>query len=183
MALAGLAACGDGGDDNDRYRRSTDGSPTPEVERMELRSAAFADGDAIPSEYTCESSDRSPPLSWSGAPAETAAFVILMDDPDAPRGTFDHWVLYNLPPAAELAAGVPTDARLAGGALQGRNGFGKTGYGGPCPPKGSEHRYSFRIYALDAPIYLEPGEKKGEVERAMRGHVLASGELVSRFAR
>jgi Raf kinase inhibitor-like YbhB/YbcL family protein len=149
-----------------------------------LTSDAFADASSIPTEYTCEGQDISPPLRWSGAPVEAQAFVLLVDDPDAPGGTFAHWLIYDLQPSTtELPAGIPVDAVLPDGGKQGKNDFGKIGYGGPCPPKGSEHRYRFRIFALDAPLNLDSGKSKGDVEHAMQGHILGGGELTGRFKR
>jgi Raf kinase inhibitor-like YbhB/YbcL family protein len=151
-----------------------------------LTSGAFPAGGGIPARYTCDGTDVSPALAWSGTPAGTAAFALLVDDPDAPGGTWVHWVLFNLPGTlTALPEGVPgTDApRGLGGALQGRNDFRKVGYGGPCPPAGPAHRYFFRLYALDAALPLRAGAERGDVERAMRGHVLAETTLMGTYAR
>jgi Raf kinase inhibitor-like YbhB/YbcL family protein len=150
-----------------------------------LRSPAFADGAAIPVRHTCDGPDVSPPLAWSDAPAGTRSFALIMDDPDAPAGTWVHWVLYNLPAAtSELPETVAKVEGLdLGGARQGRNDFRHPGYGGPCPPPGPAHRYIFKLYALDAVLELRPGAKKPELEAAMQGHMLAMAQLVGTYAR
>jgi Raf kinase inhibitor-like YbhB/YbcL family protein len=149
-----------------------------------LSSSAFAAGAEIPEQYTCDGADASPALSWRGAPAGTKAFALIADDPDAPVGTWVHWVLYDVPAdTTELAKGVPTDATLRSGAKQGVNDFRKTGYGGPCPPPGKPHRYVFTVYALDAPTGLKPGARKADVLRAIQGHVLAETELIGTYKR
>jgi Raf kinase inhibitor-like YbhB/YbcL family protein len=150
-----------------------------------LTSTAFKDGAAIPSTHTCDGADRSPPLAWSGAPPGTAAFALIADDPDAPAGTWVHWVVYNLPAAtAELPENVAKVESLdLGGARQGRNDFHRPGYGGPCPPPGPAHRYLFRLYALDAPLKVRPGATKNDVEAAMQGHTLAMAQLMGTYAR
>jgi Raf kinase inhibitor-like YbhB/YbcL family protein len=150
-----------------------------------LVSAAFRDGTGIPVKYTCDGGDVSPPLSWSGAPAETRGFALIVDDPDAPVGSWVHWVLYNLPAGvAELPENVAKVESLdLDGARQGRNDFRRPGYGGPCPPPGPAHRYFFKLYALDAPLTLKAGAQKKDVEAAMEGHVLATAELMGTYAR
>jgi len=151
-----------------------------------LTSGAFHAGEAIPARYTCEGADVSPPLLWSGTPRGTASFVLILDDPDAPGGTWVHWVLFNLPgTVTALPEGVPkADApRELGGALQGRNDFRKVGYGGPCPPPGRPHRYFFRLYALDAVLPLRAGADRKAVDAAMRGHVLAETALMGTYGR
>ncbi len=151
---------------------------------LTLTSDAFADNETIPTEHTCSGDDISPPLAWSGVPADTGAFALLVDDPDAPGGTFDHWVLYDLPASTtELPAGVPEGETLTGGGTQGMNSAGQVGYMGPCPPAGPEHHYRFRLVALDAPLNLEPGKSKGEVEEATETHILAETVLTGLFSR
>jgi Raf kinase inhibitor-like YbhB/YbcL family protein len=151
---------------------------------LSLTTTAFPAGGPIPARYTCDGEDRSPPLAWSGAPAGTAAFALIVDDPDAPRGVFTHWVLYNLPAdAGELPEGVPATERLANGALQGVNDFGRVGYSGPCPPPGPAHRYRFTLYALDTALRLGPRATKQAALDAMRGHVLAQGQLTGTYQR
>ena len=151
---------------------------------LELKTTAFAPGGAIPKKFTCDGPDVSPALTWGAPPAGTQSFALIMDDPDAPVGTWVHWVLYDLPAAArELAENVPKSEELAGGARQGRNDFRKTGYGGPCPPPGPPHRYFFKLYALDAKLNLKAGATKADVEKAMKGRILAQAELVGRYGR
>jgi hypothetical protein len=151
---------------------------------LTILSAAFAMGAAIPPKHTCLGDDVSPPLSWTGAPAETKSIAVLCDDPDAPAGDWVHWVLFNLPgDTGELAENVAKSARLPNGAVQGVNDFGRPGYGGPCPPPGKAHRYYFRVYALDAALPLGPGVRMKDVLRAMEGHILAKGELMGTFRR
>jgi len=151
--------------------------------RMELISLAFEEGGSIPSVYTCDGKDISPSLSWSEAPAGTKSFALIVDDPDAPRGTWVHWVLWNLPATAnELHAGIPIVPRLSNGALQGKNDSGESGYSGPCPPAGT-HRYFFKLYALDAILSLKSGATKSQLEAAMKGHVLAHATLMSVYHR
>jgi Raf kinase inhibitor-like YbhB/YbcL family protein len=151
-----------------------------------LSSTAFQDGSAIPVKHTCDGADVSPPLAWSGAPSRAAAYALIADDPDAPAGTWVHWVLYNLPgTTTHLPENVAkTDAVPdLGGALQGRNDFRRAGYGGPCPPPGPAHRYFFKLYALDAPLKLKPGAQKQDVEAAMQAHVLGTAQLVGAYGR
>jgi Raf kinase inhibitor-like YbhB/YbcL family protein len=156
-------------------------------ERMafSLTSTAFKDGATIPSQHTCDGADRSPPLVWSDAPSGTAAFALIADDPDAPAGTWVHWVVYNLPASTtELPENVAKVESLdLGAARQGRNDFHRPGYGGPCPPPGPAHRYLFRLYALDAPLKVRPGATKKDVEAAMQGHTLGMAQLMGTYAR
>jgi len=150
-----------------------------------LTSTAFRDGAAIPVKHTCDGVDASPPLAWSDAPAGTRSFALIADDPDAPAGSWVHWVVYNLPAAvAELPENVAkVEALDLGGARQGRNDFRRPGYGGPCPPPGPAHRYFFTLYALDAPLTLKAGAQRKDVETAMEGHVLGSAQLMGTYAR
>src|SRR5205807_8239545 len=149
-----------------------------------LTSAAFTEGSAVPPRYTCDGADVSPPLAWSDAPPGTASFALIADDPDAPAGTWVHWVLYNLPAnATELPEGVKKQEQLPDGTLQGRNDFRKVGYNGPCPPPGKPHRYFFKLYALNAKLTLKAGATKNDVESAMKGHILAQTELMGKYGR
>jgi len=154
-----------------------------EVATMNLTSGAFADGDTIPIKHTCDGDDVSPPLRWTAPPESTKSFALACTDPDAPAKTWVHWVLYNLPPdLRELPERVRT-ASLPRGASEGVTDFGRTGYGGPCPPRGPAHRYYFRVYALDTVLTLRPGARLSEVSRAMEGHILAEAGLMGRYAR
>lgn len=149
-----------------------------------LSSKSFSDGGDLGKKFTCDGSDVSPELAWTGAPAGTKAFGLIADDPDAPAGTWTHWVLYDLPPeATSLAEGTSKQPELANGARQGRNDFGKIGYNGPCPPPGKPHRYFFKLYALDDKLNLKAGASKQEVERAIAAHTLAKAEWMGRYKR
>jgi Raf kinase inhibitor-like YbhB/YbcL family protein len=151
---------------------------------LQISSTAFSAGEAIPKNFTCDGPDISPQLAWNEPPAKTQSFALIMDDPDAPVGTWVHWVLFDLPAAAkELPEGVAKQEQLSSGARQGRNDFGKIGYGGPCPPPGKPHRYFFKLYALDSKLNLKAGAIKAEVERAMKGHILAQAEHIGRYGR
>jgi Raf kinase inhibitor-like YbhB/YbcL family protein len=152
--------------------------------QINLSSTAFQEGETIPKQYTGDGKDVSPPLTWADPPEGTKSFVLICDDPDAPRGTWTHWVLYNLPAdQRKLDEGVPTDESLANGAKQGKNDFGKVGYGGPAPPRGKPHRYFFRLYALDTTLGLPAGATRDKVVGAARGHVLAEGQLMGHYGR
>lgn len=150
---------------------------------LQITSPAFQQGGMIPARYTCDSSDVSPELHWEGAPAGTKSFALVCDDPDAPRGTWVHWVIFNIPPSqTSLRENVPPDAQLADGTRQGTTDFRRTGYGGPCPPSGV-HRYFFKLYALDAMLDLKAGSTKAELMTAMEGHILAEAELMGKYSR
>ena len=151
---------------------------------LQLTSPAFAPGAAIPREFTADGRGVSPPLQWDDVPAGTKSLVLICEDPDAPGGLFTHWLAYNMP--AELTGlgeGVPTDRTLADGTYQGKNGFGKVGYGGPAPPRGRPHRYVFRLAALDVRLDLSPGAGRDELTTAMFNHVMAEGDLVGTYGR
>jgi Raf kinase inhibitor-like YbhB/YbcL family protein len=163
-------------------------SPSPGAEnkgpRMELKSSAFAEGVEIPRKYTCDADDVSPPLRWENAPAGTRAFALIVDDPDAPAGTWVHWVMYDLPAQTkELAEGVAKTETLEDGAKQGMNDFRRVGYYGPCPPPGSPHRYFFKLYASDAPTNLKPRATKQQLLDAIKGHVVGEAQLMGRYGR
>jgi Raf kinase inhibitor-like YbhB/YbcL family protein len=150
--------------------------------KMKLTSDAFTEGQSIPKKYTGEGEDISPPLSWSGAPPGTKSFALICDDPDAPMGTWVHWVLYDLPASAtSLPAKLPTDETLPSGARQGTTDFKKIGYGGPYPPRGKPHRYFFKLYALDMTLALKPRATKPQVLKAMQGHILAETSLMGTY--
>lgn len=151
---------------------------------FQLQSSAFKAGSEIPQKFTCQGGDVSPALSWSGAPAGTKSLALIADDPDAPAGTWVHWVLYDLPPdTTQLPENVPKTEKVPGGGTQGINDFKKTGYGGPCPPPGNAHRYFFKLYALDSSLNLKPGASKADLEEAMKGHTLAQAELIGTYKR
>jgi len=151
---------------------------------LQISSTAFSVGETIPKKFTCDGPDLSPPLRWEGAPPGTQSFALIMDDPDAPAGTWVHWVLYNLSPTTkELPEGVEKKDELGEGAVQGRNDFRRIGYGGPCPPAGKPHRYYFRLHALDVKLSLKAGASKPDVEGAMKGHILGQAELMGKYGR
>jgi Raf kinase inhibitor-like YbhB/YbcL family protein len=145
---------------------------------MEITSSAFREGEKLPRRYTCDGENLSPPLSWSGLPEGVQSLVLICHDPDAPRGDFTHWILFDLP--ADLTT-LPEDAQGKG--TPGQNDFRRLGYGGPCPPPGPAHRYVFRLYALNRRLGLRQGAGKAEVEKSMQGSVLDHAQLVGRYAR
>jgi hypothetical protein len=150
---------------------------------ISLTSTAFQANGAIPAVHTCDGGERSPPLAWSGVPSQAKSLALIVDDPDAPRGTWVHWVLYNIPPSAGgLPEGAGSGAALPAGTMQGRNDFKRTGFGGPCPPSG-RHRYFHKLYALDVVLDDLHEPDKAALERAIEGHVLARGELVGTYQR
>jgi Raf kinase inhibitor-like YbhB/YbcL family protein len=159
-------------------------TPPPGEVEMEITSTAFRDGETIPNQHTCSGQDISPALSWSGVPAGTQSFVLIVDDHDAPGGTFTHWIIFNIPAdTLELEEAIPPTAELSSGARQGTNDFGSIGYRGPCPPSGSGHHYYFVVYALDTTLDLAGGPGRTQVETAMQGHILDQAELVGLFQR
>jgi hypothetical protein len=182
VLLVAVTACG---------RRPSTESILPEAPKMNtirLQSPAFADGGAIPKLYTCDGTDVSPPLEWSGVPDSARSVALVVEDPDAPRGTWTHWVLFDIPPdVVKLPEGLPTQDRVELGpdgkvATQGKNDFGRVGYGGPCPPGGTHH-YVFRIYALDVQPSLGPGTTREQLLRSIESHVLAEGRLTGLYSR
>ena len=153
--------------------------------KMEIKitSTAFSEGSMIPKRYTCDGEDVSPPLAWTGVPEGTNSLALICDDPDAPVGTWVHWVLFNIPAdMQEVPANIPPEKIIKNGARHGTNDFRKFGYGGPCPPGGT-HRYYFKLYALDTEIDLESGITKAQLLKAMEGHILAEGQLMGRYKR
>jgi len=150
---------------------------------LTLSSESLRDG-AVPKEFTCDGEDKSPALTWTHPPESAKSLALTVTDPDAPDGTFTHWVLYNLPSNINgLPEGVPKQGQLAHGGRQGKSDFGQVGYGGPCPPAGKPHRYVFTLYALDNEIDVDAGAPRDHVEAAMRGHIVAQGELTARYGR
>ncbi len=150
---------------------------------IKITSSAFEEGGLIPAKYTCDGADVSPPLQWDAVPQGTKSIALICDDPDAPMGTWVHWVLFNLPAETnELAENIPADKILPNGARQGVSDFGRVGYGGPCPPGGT-HRYFFKIYALDTEVGLQAGADKRRLLKTMEGHILGQGQLVGKYKR
>jgi Raf kinase inhibitor-like YbhB/YbcL family protein len=151
---------------------------------INLNSSAFESGDSIPKQFTCDGEDASPPLSWSGVPEGTLSLALILDDPDAPTGIWVHWVLFNIPPSlTSLPTRVQKDAVVDGIGSQGNNDSRRTGYSGPCPPRGKPHRYYFKLYALDTTLNIGPGATKTQVEGAMQGHILAQGQIMGTYGR
>jgi Raf kinase inhibitor-like YbhB/YbcL family protein len=145
--------------------------------KMKITSSAFNEGRNIPSKFTCDGSDTSPPLQVTSVPPGAKSLVLIADDPDAPGGLFTHWLVWNIAPQTNsIAEGTAPKG------VHGTNDFGKSGYNGPCPPPGT-HRYSFKIFALDRELDLRPGAKRSQVDAAMKGHVIAQGELMGRYSR
>lgn len=151
---------------------------------MVLRSSAFQSSGEIPRKYTCDGTDFSPPLRWENPPAGTKSLALIADDPDAPVGTWVHWVIYDIPAAAlEFGEGTPATDALPTGAKQGINDFRKVGYGGPCPPAGPAHRYFFKLYALDKATNLKLRATKQQLLDTIKGHILAEAQLMGRYGR
>lgn len=156
------------------------------TDSMRLTSTAFEDGGTIPRRHTCDDEDVSPALEWEGAPAGTVSFALVVHDPDAPRGDWVHWVIYDIPGHFN---GLPEEVGPArrldslGEAAQGKNDFGRIGWGGPCPPPGKPHRYVFTLTALDGRLKIEPGGSREDVEEAARDHILATATLTGRYGR
>lgn len=149
-----------------------------------LKSSSFEQGQPIPLRHTGDGVNVSPPLAWSGLRKDAKSQVLICEDPDAPRGVWVHWVLYDLPPTTHmLPEGLPSDPVLPGGGVQGKTDFGTLGYGGPAPPKGKPHRYYFKLYSLDCELGLPAGATKADVLTAMDGHVLDKGELMGVYGR
>lgn len=150
---------------------------------LQITSPSFSEGGMIPERYTCDGTDVSPELTWAGVPDDARSLALICDDPDAPMGTWVHWVLFNIPTdETGLPAAIKPEASLSNGALHGTNDFRKLGYGGPCPPGGT-HRYYFKIYALATTLSLESGATKAQVEDAMEGQILAEGQLMGKYKR
>ena len=151
---------------------------------LTVTSKDFVEGGKIPVEHTCDGPDRSPSITWSGAPSEAKAFAIVLEDPDAPNGTFLHWIAWNVPGAARaLDRGVPAEAKLGDGTIQGKNDFDRVGYGGPCPPKGTKHQYVLRLYALGAPLELDEMATSEDVKKAAKKAALADAKLTASYER
>lgn len=150
---------------------------------MKIKSTAFENKGMIPGRYTCDGEDISPPLEWHDTPDGTQSFSLICDDPDAPMGTWVHWVVYDIPPNINaLPEHTPSENELTNGGKQGRSDFGTIGYGGPCPPSGT-HRYFFKLYALDSYVGLHPGATKEQLMKAMKGHILEESTLIGNYRR
>ena len=172
LLLVVIAGCGGGEDETELAPKAPPG--------IELTSPAFAAGAAIPKRYTCDGGDTSPPLAWADVPSTAKELALIVEDPDAPGGTYVHWTVFAIPPSTD---GLD-EGKLPSGAREGENSFGKTGYGGPCPPEGGKaHRYSFSLYALKTELDLEQGAKPDEVRKQIAKHALARGSLVGTFKR
>jgi hypothetical protein len=153
------------------------------VMKITVTSSAFSEAGMIPIKYTGDGDEVSPPISWSGIPVQAKSIALISDDPDAPMGTWVHWVIYNIPPEASgLAENVPAVMKLDNGSLQGINSSKKIGYDSPYPPSGT-HRYFFKVYALDTKLSIAPGATKEDLEEAMKSHILAQGQLMGRYSR
>lgn len=151
---------------------------------FKLTSTSFAAGQEIPAKYTCKGADVSPAIAWSGAPDGTKAFALVVDDPDAPGGTFLHWLIFNIPGSAtHLPSARPKDSEMKDGTRQGKNDFDELGYNGPCPPPGTAHRYVFHLYALKAPLDMKPGATRRQLGMAMAGKVIAEAVYTGKFKR
>ncbi len=161
----------------------TQGAGDKAPNSLTVTSPTFKQGAMIPAKYTCDGDGISPPLAWSGAPEKTTTFALIVDDPDAPRGTFVHWVLFNIPASVtKLAEHFPPSQTFPNGMVSGTNDAGTFGYTPPSPPSGT-HRYFFKVYALDSTISLAAGATKAQLVEAMNGHILASGQLIGRYKR
>lgn len=172
VALALVTAVEGGGQNASPYRK------------IELKTTSFTPGGFIPKRFTCGDADVSPALTWTDPPARTRSFAIIEDDPDAPSGTFVHWLVYDLPATyRRLGEAMSGNDQMPDGGRQGTNDFSRTGYSGPCPPPGKPHRYFIRLYALDAKLNLRPAATRRELDSAMHGHILAQAELMGRFRR
>lgn len=181
VALAVILAggCATVGSDVEEEALGMEDLPMP----IMITSTAFEDGESIPRQYTCDGDDVSPPLDWSDVPAGAQSLVLIVDDPDAPRGDWLHWLIYDLPAGdGSLPEGVGQAENKPGGGVQGNNSWRRADYGGPCPPSGT-HRYFFTLYALDTRLELDPGTTRLQVEQAMDGHVMGQGQLMGRYGR
>ncbi|MCX7594803.1 MAG: YbhB/YbcL family Raf kinase inhibitor-like protein [Fischerella sp.] len=183
FVASSVVSCGSSDNSNTLITPTKSDRSQREVQKMNLESIAFEANGLVPAKYTCDGADISPPLKWDEPPSGTESFALIVDDPDAPGRTFVHWVLYDLPATMrQLPEKIAAVKNLPDGGVQGKNDFGKIGYGGPCPPSGT-HRYFFKLYALDKKLGLQPGATKNQLEAAMDGHILAEAQLIGRYQR
>jgi len=181
LLVLAIAGCRNGPHSSTQTAASS--TPQAAVVSVQVTSNAFKEGQPIPRQYTCDGVNISPPLEWSGVPKTAKTVALIADDPDAPTGTWVHWVFYNLSAAnIGLVENLPPDENLKAGGFQGKNDFGKIGYGGPCPPSGTHH-YHFKVYAVDTELSLKAGATKDELLKAMEGHIVAQGQLTGTYAR
>jgi hypothetical protein len=181
LSLLILSACAN--QQHSITQAPTVSTPPAGKTKIKLTSKAFKEGESIPRQYTCDGINISPPLEWSGVPKTAKTIAVIVEDPDAPGGTWVHWVLYDLPADnIGIVENLPATEKLVAGGFQGTNDFGKIGYGGPCPPSGT-HRYFFKIFAVDSELSLPAGATKDKVLKAMEGHVLADGQLMGTYVR
>lgn len=180
--LLSLTSCAENGAESQQQSEPPKKEAT--VMALDISTSAFENGQRVPVRHTADGEDFSPPLSWSTPPAGTGSFTLICDDPDAPMGTWVHWVIFNIPAdSTALPEGVPADDSLPDGSIQGRNSWGRAGYGGPSPPPGKPHRYYFQLYALDTALSLDSKAKKQDVLKAMEGHILAEGQVMGIYGR
>ena len=185
LAVAFLSpACGGASKQTQTAAKETEANMTSVSDvKMVLTSTAFEEGEMIPKKYTCDGSNISPPIRWDSVPPQAKSLALIADDPDAPMGTWVHWVIFNIPPSLSgLPESIPPKDSLPNGSLQGKNDFRNSGYGGPCPPGGT-HRYFFKLYALDIMLQLKPGCTRADLLKAMQGHIVAEGQLMGRYSR
>ena len=177
-------SCGSSGNKKQNAIRETEGAMSKDsTAGILLTSSAFKEGETIPRKYTCDGSDFSPPLKWDNVPAQAKSLALIVDDPDAPMGTWVHWVIFNISPKTTgLPENVPAQESLPDGALQGKNDFRNYGYGGPCPPGGT-HRYFFKLYALDTILDLKAGCSKAQLVKVIQGRIIGEGQLMGRYSR
>ena len=194
LSVLALAACSPASEPIEQAESAATAAPLPSQESteqpaeevvmdFEISSGAFAQGDSIPTRYSCDGENSSPALAWSNAPDATESFALIFDDPDAPVGTWIHWVVFDIPAStSSLVEAIEPEDTLADGSVHGSNSWDQLGYGGPCPPGGT-HRYFFKLYALDTDLGLGVGATKEQVLEAMDGHVLAEAELMGTYTR
>ncbi|MDQ3818091.1 MAG: YbhB/YbcL family Raf kinase inhibitor-like protein [Acidobacteriota bacterium] len=181
LAAVSLSAC-KGETPSSNNVQPSNQSPGGKKALIRVTSKAFQEGGMIPKQYTCDGPNISPPLAWSDVPEKTKSIALVAEDPDAPRGTWVHWVAFNIPQGTrELPENVPAQENISGGGRQGTNDFKKVGYGGPCPPSGGAHRYYFKLYALDAELTLDSSATKDQLLKAIDGHVLGEGQLMGKY--